>query len=336
MRNIAMLILAAALLPARAIANDSTAELATGGLVFTKTDSVEMQSEELFISAKEIRVVYRFLNRSDRDVTSLVAFPMPDISIEHMDQNIAIPTEDPRNILGFRTTVDGRPVPARVEQKVMARGVDQTERLRALGVPLAPHLAATNAALDRLAPDRRAEMVRLGLAEIEEYDVGKGMEKHLSARWTLRTTYYWEQTFPAGRALTVEHRYAPSVGGTVQTSLGDPANAGEEWFRHYQRKYCIEPSFLRAVERARQAAKSEYGAPFMEERIDYVLKTGANWAGPIKNFRLVVDKGAPGHLVSFCAEGVKKIGPTQFEVRKSDYTPRENIAVLILKPLPPQ
>ena len=54
-------------------------------------------------------------------------------------------------------------------------------------------------------------------------------------------------------------------------------------------------------------------------------------AGPIGNFRLVVDKGDANNLVSFCSDGVKKIGPTQFEMRKSDFTPERNLYVLILK-----
>jgi hypothetical protein len=45
----------------------------------------------------------------------------------------------------------------------------------------------------------------------------------------------------------------------------------------------------------------------------------------------VVDKGAPDNLVSFCGEDVKKIGDTQFEMRKTDYTPDGNLAVLILR-----
>ena len=50
-------------------ANDSTAELATGGLVFVKNNDIDMLSEDLFISLDEIRVHYRFLNKSDRDIT---------------------------------------------------------------------------------------------------------------------------------------------------------------------------------------------------------------------------------------------------------------------------
>ncbi|WP_374309221.1 DUF4424 family protein [Methylocella sp.] len=52
--------------------------------------------------------------------------------------------------------------------------------------------------------------------------------------------------------------------------------------------------------------------------------------GPIGDFRLAVDKGKADSLVSFCAEGVRKISPTQFEVRRKDYTPDAGLDILIL------
>jgi hypothetical protein len=320
-----------ALLPGAALANDSTAELANGGLVFTRSPDVEMRSEDLFISADEIRVGYVFFNGSGRDVTSLVAFPMPDIRIESDSDNIAVPTEDPENILAFSTVADGRPVAARAEQKAYAGGAERTALLRRLGVPLAPHLRATQEALDRVPRPEWDELVRLGLAEIVEYDdTGAGMRQHLAPRWLLKTAYHWQQTFPAGRETRIEHRYRPSVGQSVGTSLGSPGAVTEAWFRDYQRKYCLDRDFLATVERAKRAAPGSYGAPFSEQRIDYVLKTGANWAGPIRDFRLVVDKGEPSNLVSFCGVGVRKISSTRFEVRTSDFTPSEDLHVLIL------
>ena len=78
----------------------------------------------------------------------------------------------------------------------------------------------------------------------------------------------------------------------------------------------------------------EITARLRERRISYVLKTGANWAGPIKEFRLVVDKGDADSLVSFCGDDVKKVSPTRFEMKMTDFTPEDDFAVLILKKLP--
>jgi Domain of unknown function (DUF4424) len=333
MRNSAIALAVAAVATFPALANDSTAELSTGGLLFVRNDNVEMASEDLAISAKEVRVRYRFFNKSEADVTVLVAFPMPDVHVEGPDENIAVPTEDPVNLLAFTTEVNGKPVVTQVEQRVIAAGLDRTQLLRTLGIPLAPHLASTSEALDRLPPDKWEELLRVGVAEIEEYDAGRGMKKHLAARWTLQTTYYWEQTFPGRAETLIEHRYKPSVGATVQTGLGAPDAAKESWYDEYKEKYCFDYEFLAAVDRARKAANSKFGAPFSEERIDYILKTGANWSGPIKDFRLVVDKGAPDSLVSFCGDDIKKLGETQFEMKKTDYTPDGNLSVLILKKL---
>jgi len=331
-------VLAAALAGAAAMpfafANDSTAELATGGLVFVHNDNIEMRSEDLTISAKEVQVRYRFFNKSDKAVTVLVAFPMPEIKVDGPDDNISLPTDDPVNLLAFATAVNGRPVTTKVEQRVLAVGLDRTQVLRDLGVPLAPHLKATSEALDKLPRAKWDELIRVGLAEIEQYDVGKGMQDHLSPRWSLQTTFYWEQTFPSKAEIVVEHRYKPSVGTSVQTALGSPDAAQEDWYEEYVEKYCLDKEFLAAVERARRDAKSQFGAPYSEQRIEYILSTGANWAGPIKEFRLVVDKGDADSLVSFCGEDVKKVSPTRFEMKMTDFTPEDDFAVLILKKLP--
>jgi len=317
-------------------ANDSSAELATGGLIFVPNQHVEMRAEDLFISAEKVQVRYRFFNKSQNDVTVLVAFPLPEVRVFEQDENLALPTDDPVNIFAFKTTVDARPVATEVEQRVTAFDIDRTKYLRDLGIPLAPHLAATNAAIDRLPPEKRDEVLRFGLAEVEEYDAGQGMQKHLAARWALATTFYWQQTFPAGKEIVIEHEYKPSVGASVQTDLGAPSAVKEAWYDDYRSKYCINKELIATVDRLRQVSKSEFGAPFSEQRIEYILKTGANWSGPIKSFHLVVDKGDAASLVSFCGDGVKKISPTRFEVSKSDFTPDGDLAVLILKKIEKQ
>ena len=107
-----------------ASANDSTAQLATSGLIFVHNDHVELRSEDLFISAGEVKVSYRFFNKTDRDVKVLVAFPMPEIKAEQ-EVVIALPSEDPVNALDFSTLVNGVPVKTQVEQRVMAAGIDR-------------------------------------------------------------------------------------------------------------------------------------------------------------------------------------------------------------------
>ncbi|MCX5569438.1 DUF4424 domain-containing protein [Kaistia nematophila] len=324
---LALLLAATSAAPARA--NDSTAALSTGGLVYVLTEDIEMQSEDLFISLDEVRVRYTFENHADHDVTTLVAFPMPDIqgSIDFM---VSIPVEDPQNFLGFKTTVDGKPVETKVQQRASALGIDQTALLTSLGVPLALHLDATRKALDALPQADKENLVQLGLAAIDEYDNdGKGMVKHLAPNWLLSTVFYREQTFPAGKRIVVEHSYRPSVGQSADVSFVAPEAQSEPWFEVYRQKYCMDDAFLKA---ARAGLTPDGGNSLFENRVSYVLRTGSNWAGPIARFRLVVDKGSPRNLVSFCAEGVKKIGPTQFEVVKTNFEPQQDLDIMILQP----
>jgi hypothetical protein len=87
---------ALALIPVGAAhANDSTAGLAAGGLVLTKSADIEMRSEDLYISEKLVRVRYSFVNSSPKDLTVTVAFPLPDIDINGYDDNVDVPWRTP-------------------------------------------------------------------------------------------------------------------------------------------------------------------------------------------------------------------------------------------------
>ena len=130
----------------------------------------------------------------------------------------------------------------------------------------------------------------------------------------------------------IELRYKPSVGRPGQTLLASP-NEDKE-LDEYKDRYCLSYEFLAAVESARKAAGRKFGAPFFEQRIDYVHTMWVNALGsPLKEFRLTVDKGAADNLVSFCGEEIKKISDTQLEVTKADYRPDGNLAILFLNKL---
>ncbi len=49
-------------------ANDSTGFVATGGVQYLKNPKISMQSEDLFVSKKQIRVDYQFKNLTDQDI----------------------------------------------------------------------------------------------------------------------------------------------------------------------------------------------------------------------------------------------------------------------------
>jgi len=320
-----------ALSAAPALANDTMAELKTGGLTFVRTPEVEMTKEALFISPSEIRVDYVFTNTSDKDVSGLVAFPMPDIGGDPY-ANIAIDDFETDNYLGFTAAQDGKAVAVTLQQRAYASDIDVTEDLKAQNIPLLPMSKAAKEALKNLPEDVAADWIARGLIFIDTYDDdGTGMKDYRTPLWSLKSVYWWRTTFPAGRQVTVQHRYKPSVGGTVGISFLEDGQPKGERYQDYVKRYCIEDAIVR---RAQQAEKDmQAGKPYLFEAwISYILSTGANWGGPIKDFSLTIDKGAAENLVSFCGEGVKKIGPTTFEMKAKDFTPTNEIDILLLKP----
>lgn len=328
MLKILALLTAAALIGTPVLANDTMAELKTGGLVYVESPDVSMEQEDLFISAKEVRVDYVFENSSDKDVETLVAFPMPDIQ-GHIEGDVAIANPASDNFLEFSVMQDNQPITPNLQQRAIATGIDVTEDLTSHAISLLPFSEKTAAALDKLSDDIKADWLSRGLLYENEYDDGKGMEHHVGPLWTLRSTYWWRTKFPAGKKVTVHHRYAPSVGGTVVISFLENGEAKGDRLEEYQRRFCTDSSFVKAAQK--YAKVGENGGPtYAESWISYILKTGSNWLGPIKHFKLTIDKGDARNLISFCGAKIKKTGPTVFEMTAEDFWPAQDLDILIL------
>ena len=169
------------------------------------------------------------------------------------------------------------------------------------------------------------DLIEMGLIEDRSWTDRGVRTLELMPLWTLKTTHYWTQVFPAGRELDVRHQYTPATGGSSGSVFGDPMMAGSEHHDEQATRYCTDDAFHAGARRLRSR-----GLYLSETWVDYILTTGANWAEPIGDFRLVVDKGSSRNLVSFCGEGVRKISPTRFEIRRRNYTPTSDLSVLIL------
>ena len=297
-------------------ANDTMAHFAAGDLVFTQTDAVSMVSEDLFLSTEEVRVTYRFRNLTSNDVTGTVAFPMPEVRVTMSDADY--PDGPDTNPMRFSVTVDGRPLPVQFDAKAMVEGRDVSHILRDLKIPIPPYRVGS--ALQKLDQQTISRLEKEGLLDP---DNEKG------PNWALAGSYHWQQTFQAGRDTVIQHRYKPSVGATVLSleAMVD-AKTVEDMYLIGENS-CMDRDFINGSKKwaARQIKQGGGGSQRM---LEYILVTGANWAGPIGTFTLTVDKGRPDNLVSFCGEGVKKIAPTQFQMVKKNFKPKQNLSVLIL------
>ena len=311
-------------------ANDTSAELAIGGLTFTKNADVSMESEELKIGLDAVAVRYVFLNRSTKPVTLTVAFPLPDINLADAS-NAAFPVGNPLNFVGFSTRIDGKPVSFSTKQEAFSNDKNVTTTLTEMGIPIFP-VGVEQLKINDLTEQVRTRAVAQGLL-VESGTNDKGMALY-DATWTLKTSVVRQQSFPPGKPVVVEHRYRTSVGMSFDTILRQGLRQNknlEPEVQRYKSKYCVDDNFLKLVDGLRAADRP--GKPrVIERRISYVLTTGANWAGPIKDFRLVVDKGNAERVVSFCGQDIKEISATQLELRATDFTPKQDLDILIVGP----
>jgi hypothetical protein len=185
-------------------------------------------------------------------------------------------------------------------------------------VPLNPLSDAARKAVAALDQSTKSTLQAKGIV----FDDGSGA----MPSWSLRSTYYWMQKFPPNTPVRAAHDYVPGTGsGFYYAGALDEGG--------YRDRYCIDAGTEKAIA---QKLKDVGNGLLVERRIDYILKTAQNWATPIGSFHLVVDKLKPDSLVSFCMDGVKKISPTRFEVRKSEFVPTEDLQILVLEPHPQQ
>ncbi len=317
----------------QAVANDGYAEIGIGGLVLTDTDAVSMDKEDLYISSDRIRVDYVMTNRSDKDVEALVMFPLPDIALQNEAES-ARGIIDFAKDLKFETEVDGKPFPFTLEQRAVVGEVDVTDALVKAGLPVNGVAENFEKLVFALPDDVRQNLIKLGALVKLTDDAGNEIpyppDLYVSPQWNVRSYVARKQIFAAGKSVAVSHRYVPVTGGSVGGGLS-PDLRKEDFVKDKIAMFCIEDSWFKAFDKQiEKRATPDFPTPYSEVWVKYILKSGSTWKGPIKDFRLVIDKGKPDTLVSFCGSGVKKIGPTQFEIRKTDFDPTEDLNVLMV------
>jgi len=312
-------------------ANDSSASLAAGGLQFVENRAVIMEAEDLHIGLRGIRVRYRFRNIGSDDIETLVAFPLPTLSVGE-EGNYVIAGADPINVLGFEVSADGEGIVPSVEVRATRNGVDVTEVLKRHDIPLTMNAGNVDAyireieRLDQLPREARRELERYGLADwATNYKTGG--EPTANPHWDTHITFYWFQKFPAGRSVEITHSYRPVPRYFFFAGEDLAPDAG------LRRNFCIDKEFDRKARAMLARPEAEYGALAGRE-LKYVLTTAGNWLGPIADFRLTVETASPDTLVSLCSPGAKRTSPTTLEFSSADYAPEDDLKILFVQPLP--
>jgi len=320
MKRICSLAVLGLIVSTPAPADDSSASLAAGGVVFTKQADIRMAVEDLHLSPKEARVRYEFVNDGKKDVETVVAFPMPDIDVRQFwYEPLGTTMAQSPNFMGFALTVDGKTVAATPDERAVLDGKDVTAQVKAAGLPINIAGSKLVEKIDHLAPAQKKSLAAAGLLQID------GGEAH--PHWIAKTSYWWHQIFPAGKTVVIEHRYQPVTG---QSFFGASELTSKQ--PNYAKDYCIDASTASAVRNRTAKLDPQTGQYMQAYQTEFVLKTANNWKGPIGHFKLTLDKLKPGNLLSLCWDGaLKKTGPTTFETTRDHLAPTRDIRLLVLQ-----
>ncbi|MBZ5504696.1 MAG: DUF4424 domain-containing protein [Acidobacteriia bacterium] len=313
-------------------ANDSAASSAAGGIRLKREPRISMAKEKLTISTKKITVEYEFINESDQDITTEVAFPVPPYR-----QNMS-PQGD-RTFSDFRLWVNGVLKKYKTESKATLNGKDCSALLRKYRIDIASlgHYIDN----DKEGPASRDFRNLSKPLQEELINAGFFDRENQFPEWSVEKTYHWQQTFPAHQVLHVRHEYEPGIGFIMvdkdQANTAKPKLAPQnkdlagypssDQFAYELHAACVDPKLREAITKS----ASKHGHVSMQW-VDYILTTANSWKRPIKSFELIVEKSSrkdySTRFVSFCWDGrVERVEQNGFRATAIDFVPKADLHV---------
>jgi hypothetical protein len=298
-------------------ADDGAASIAVGGVVAMRREPrIMMAKEVLQISASKVIVDYDFRNDSDEDITTAVAFPVPEYDLA-MDEGL----QSEQSFDDFRLWVSGAPTRYLTEAKAFLKDKEYTKLLTEMHVDIASfgHFTSNSDSryILKLTPTQHQQLEKLGL--IGREDGGP--------LWKVKKSYYWQQTFPAHKTVHVRHEYAPRLGSSnsIKYGMGDSPDPGSA---EELKSFCLDSQLHGILHHV--ASSRDRDAPYFY--VDFILTTANTWKRPIEDFTLIVERGhskeSLTRYVSFCWDGpITKTDPDHFSAHVTNLVPTKELRV---------
>ena len=333
-----------------ALANDSAASIGVGGIQLRHEANISMEKEVLTISEAKVTVEYEFLNGSDQDIQTDVAFPIPAYGNGFVDP------AGRKDFNDFHLWIEGKQLKYSTDVRADLNGKDYTDVLNKLGIDIATlgHYgdnpkAEPKGQINTLKPAEQEQLLKLGLIS------GADGPRPWEPLWKVLKTYYWTQTFPAHKILHVRHEYTPAIGlDEMQPDTLDPAVRKErlsalkakaptgtfkgkslavltDLYNNID-SVCVDPSSQKTIvdEAAKKYKPIEDSVTMVW--VDYILTTANSWKTPIKDFTLIVSSRAAQFLgrvpqyVAFCSDGpIQKLDANRFQVHQTNFVPKKEL-----------
>lgn len=341
--------IALALLALAATANDTLVHESAGNLIFVHSAAVAIQRERLVIGPPvgmplgysrtewtiPFHVEYELENLAGSSISADVGFPLPACTLDEYA------FETHRQYIGdydraatclkepeMKLSVAGASTPGRW-QFVFLRNSSPVEDPR-LSAEVSAMLALIKDPGQIYYLDDKAYLDAASRVCARLGGTMNGAECAEFKKVLVHRTFVWHHTFAPHNRTRVEHDYRVKASGNFHPEglfasdvfcLDDPSTR-TAW-----------KNYRASLERETQVANRTMGAisPYPREFFtEYVLHTGANWAGPIKDFELVIRKSAPDQMVSTCFSGLTKVSPVEFRAHRTNFRPSEDLRILYL------
>lgn len=335
-------------------ANDTSATVAAGGITYKISDDISMDEEILKLSLEKVDVSYRFFNHQNHEIEETIAFPLPPIPYgapkfrddyyPTWDEEFMVRQyldENPKNMgdevfnstlkqklnfatfINFERTVNGVPHSHNYQTRaITSDGRDVTAQLKQNHIPLSFMYLRGFMGEGKLShsPKLRKKIQKLGL-----------LSKKGEPLWRTETTYFWTERFAPKQETLVTHTYKPHPGYHWMTAK-DPKSIDD--IKLYIRgaetprwsEFCVNDK-----DAADLVALMQKGGPYRVYDFQYILKTGANWKGSIKKFRLEITP--PLHTVKtlFCWKGAKQVVKDgEIVSEMENFNPDQNLRILFV------
>ena len=304
-------------IPLSVYANDTAGSiLPTGGVVFEKQDGIKMKVEALYIRPYQIEVNYLFENTTDKNITTQMFFPLPEMPA--VEEYLGDKSHDYK----FKLWVNGKQKQYQTHWTITQNNKDITKDVSILFYR--PEEIITDQELDRriaMLPEETRKLLQnnniVAWDYLVDWDKGEFPAWIMGAQaaWQKQISYSWKQTFPAHKTIAVHHTYVPTA---IYNNVGLPFSKCINEKSDPYKSFAYIPK-----------NENTYSTDHLQARnyLEYILTTANNWQGPIENFNLLVE--SPFKSVG-CFDGEAFYGEEYYAVNRQDYTPEWDLSAEFL------
>ncbi len=287
------------------------AGIAANGIIVKDESNIQIEKEYLYICNSRIDVSYIFRNNSDKDIVTEVAFPIPKHKYSP-GGHIKYPVHG-----DFKVFVNGNEVKYETVTRALFKDVDYTALLSGMKISFMD-FGNCNHFFEKLSKVDQKKLLDLGLM------VDDGLS--IDPQWSVETTYYWKQTFPAKSVINIKHTFKPNVFSELYYFQTGRSFEAEKEVSDLANQFCLDSEQIEWLKST--------GGGFHHEQVDYILTTANHWKKPIKEFHIVIEESTRPlkEKASTCFErkNIKKTGPTRYEATLLDFIPDKEIEVNFL------